>query len=93
MEIILIKESSKEYERMLEYVKNHPINENIENPMLATHGGEIWRYHDSVRNNDNIIIHHFVHNCHPKTNDVFEISFYGSQDISDDDILKVIKIV
>ena len=42
--------------------------------------------------NGNKIIHEFIHKNHPKTLDVYKITFNGSDTFTDDQIEKSIKV-
>lgn len=90
MDMILLKKDSTEWKAMWETLSNHPINEGLEYPMVAYNEGEQWQYMGSYRQDDKII-HDFRHRNHPKTLDVYKITFNGNQ-VPEEQIDKVIKV-
>jgi hypothetical protein len=90
MDMILLKKDSTEWNAMWETLANHPINEGLEYPMVAYNDGEQWQYMGSYRQDDKII-HDFRHRNHPKTLDVYKITFNGNQ-VPEEQIDKVIKV-
>jgi hypothetical protein len=91
MEMVLIKEGSKEWERMWDMVANHPINEGIEHPSIALNNGEGWQYMGSFKQT-NIVIHEFRHREHQKFGRREYLKFNASKDITDEDIEKVLSV-
>lgn len=91
MEMVLIKQDSQEWERMWDMVANHPINEGIEHPSVALINGEAWQYMGSFKQ-DNRIIHEFRHREHPKFQRREYIKFGASENITDEDIEKVLSV-
>lgn len=90
MEYVLIKPDSEEWNEMWEEVKNHPINDNIENPTLALNMGEAWQYMGSYKKNG-IVISDFRHRCHPKTDNLYRFS-YEHTSVADDNIVRKVKL-
>lgn len=93
MEMVLIKQDSNEWNYMWEWLENHPLNEGITDPSLALHekSGELWEYMGSYRQNAKVI-HEFRHRCHPKSERVEYLKTYASENITDEDIEKVVKM-
>ena len=91
MEMLLLKVESKPWEEMWEWLSNHPINEGVDNPSLATNMDESWQYMGSFRNND-VVISEFRHRNHPRTNNVYKLSYQHINPISSDSILKSTKL-
>ena len=73
MEMILIKIDSLEWEYMWNWLANHPINQDLEDPKLAPNDGEVWQYMGSYKNKD-VVITEFRHRNHPKTNGLYKTS-------------------
>jgi hypothetical protein len=90
MEFIAIKIGSKEWDNLWEFVANHPINKDIENPKNALHNNLNWGYIGSFKNG-NKVISEVVHGCHPVTNDVYKIS-YEHKDFDNESIASTAKI-
>jgi hypothetical protein len=91
MELIFVKQNSTEWNYIWDFVAKHPINEDLEEPQTAWNEGEAWQYMGSFKNKTKVI-HEFRHRQHPKTNDVYKITFNGSETFSDDQIEKQTKI-
>ena len=91
MEMIFIKKDTAEWEHIWNFVANHPINEGIDEPRLAINEGEGWQYMGSYKNGKQII-HEVRHRFHPRTLDVYKLSFNGSESFTDDQTEKTIKI-
>lgn len=91
MELIFVKQDSTEWDFIWDYVAKHPINEGLDEPQTALNEGETWQYMGTFKNKDKII-HTFRHRFHPKTNDVYNLTFIGSETFSEDQIDKEIKI-
>lgn len=92
MEFVLIKENSNEWNEMWGWLASHPLNEGLEEPMVALNDGEAWQYMGSYRGNGNSVVHSFRHRSHPLDNEIKNISVNGSQEISEDDIERTIPI-
>ena len=90
MDMILIKKDTTEWNTMWETLANHPINDGLEFPRIAYNDGEQWQYMGSYRQ-DGKIIHDFRHRNHPKTLDVYKITFNGNA-VSEEDIDKTIRV-
>jgi hypothetical protein len=91
MELIFVKRDSKEWNYIWDFVANHPINEGIDEPRMAMNEGEGWQYMGSFKNGDKLV-HEFKHRFHPRTMDVYKITFNGSENFTDDQIDKTTKI-
>lgn len=92
MEMILIKENSKEWEFMWDWIAKHPINNGLNNPDIAlSEDKKIWQYMGSLKQN-NEVLHQFQHLNHPLTNKKENIVLKASETISDNDIEKVLSI-
>lgn len=92
MEFLNIKPNSTEWEYIWEFVANHPINEDLEDPKLATNNGEVWQYIGSYKHKDKVI-HTLRHRQHPKTNELYKLSLNASDTFDDTqiDVLAPIK--
>jgi hypothetical protein len=64
MNLILVKQNSPEWEYMWNWLANHPLNQQLENPSLALNEGEAWQYMGSYKQID-ATIHTFRHKNHP----------------------------
>lgn len=91
MELIFVKQDSTEWEYIWDFVAKHPINEGIDEPRTALNEGQEWQYMGTYKNK-NKLIHEFRHLLHPRTNNIYKITFNGSETFSDDQIEKEIKI-
>lgn len=92
MEMVLIKPNSNEWEFMWEWVANHPINKDIENPSVALNpeNNECWQYMGSYAYN-NITIHEFRHRAHPTTEQREYLKLYASENFNEQDVEKRLK--
>jgi hypothetical protein len=91
MEFVIIEIGSKEWDYMWEWLSNHPINKDLEEPSVALNEGEAWQYMGSYKQNDSVI-HSFRHRSHPLTNRIEQISLYSSNEFSTDQIKKSYKL-
>lgn len=91
MELIFVKKDSTEWNYIWDFVANHPINEELEEPRTAFNEGEAWQYMGSFKNKDKVI-HEFRHRFHPKTMGVYNITFNGSDEFTNEQIDKSINI-
>jgi len=91
MELIFVKQDSTEWEYIWDFVAKHPINEGLEEPKIALNEGEAWQYMGSFKNK-NRLIHEFRHRYHPNTQNVYNLTFNGSDSFTDEQIDKTIKI-
>jgi hypothetical protein len=93
MEMVLIKPDSAEWNYMWEWVANHPINEGFEDPSVALNpeNNEAWQYMGSYRSN-NRIVHEFRHRSLPITNERQYLKVSASENITDEDIEKVLSV-
>jgi hypothetical protein len=92
MEMVLIKPESREWNYMWDWVAAHPRNEGLEEPSTATsEDNEVWQYMGSFRQN-NLTIHEFRHRNHPLTNKREYLKVKCSEDMTDEDIEKVLKV-
>ena len=93
MDIILLKQNGVEWDAMWNFVANHPINEGLVEPRIAMNEGEAWQYMCTYTNKErNKFIHELRHKNHPNTNGVYFIKFNSENKISDEDIIKTIKV-
>lgn len=91
MELILIKVDAPEWVFMWEWVKNHPLNIDNEEPTICFNDGETWQYMGSYLQNKKII-HEFRHRNHPLTNKVEHLVLNGNEGLTDDQIEKRTKL-
>lgn len=91
MEFIIVEINSKEWNYMWDWLKNHPINNGLEQPDVALNGNEAWQYMGSYKQGDKVL-HEFRHRNHPLTNKVERISLYCSDEFTQDQIKKSFKI-
>lgn len=85
MELVLIKIGSTEWEYILNWVENHPLNKGLENPRTALNNGEEWQYMGSFKNKERVI-HSLRHLNHPVTESVQNISVQCSDGFNDEQI-------
>lgn len=74
MKYVLLKQESKDWEIMWNWLAVHPINEGIENPSLALNQEEAWQYMGSYKSGDKLISE-FRHRLHPTTNNIHKLVF------------------
>jgi hypothetical protein len=74
MEYIFVKTDSQEWGDMWDFVRTHPINENLEEPCIATNNNEVWEYLGSFKNDDKVISE-IRHGSHPRTNEMYKIMY------------------
>jgi hypothetical protein len=91
MDLVIIERETAEWNYMWEWLENHPINEDIEEPRLALNNGELWQYMGSYRQ-DNKYLSEFRHREHPRTNKIEKIVFEHKEPIKAESISKVIKV-
>lgn len=92
MELVLIKIGSLEWSYMWEWLGNHPINEGLDKPSVAYHYGEVWEYMGSFKQKDKLI-HSFRHRSHPRHGQRIDLHVEASENLTNEDILKEIKMV
>lgn len=92
MEFVLIKENSNEWNEMWGWLASHPLNEGLEEPMVALNDGEAWQYMGSYRGNGNSVVHEFRHRFHPKDGERKYLKMNATSTISDVDIERTIPI-
>ena len=93
MELIFVKQDSTEWDFIWDFVAKHPINEDLEEPQTAWNNGEAWQYICTYTNKEkNKFIHEFRHKNHPNTNSIYFIRFSSENIITDEDIIKTIKV-
>jgi len=85
MEYIIIKRDSNTWNEIWEWLAKHPINEGIDEPMVALNYGEAWQYVGSFRNHGTVISE-FRHRYSPKTSRREVIKYLHSNDIPIEDI-------
>ena len=91
MELVLIKPESIEWNYIWQWLENHPINKDIENPTLATNNGESWQYMGSYKQG-NRLLHSLRHRCHPLTDRVETLSLQNSTEFTLDQIYNEYKL-
>ena len=91
MELVLIKQDSPEWEYMWGFLDSHPINEGIEEPRVALNEGEAWQYMGSFKQEDKVI-HEFRHRYHPTTLNRYNLKFKASENFTNEQIEKTLKI-
>jgi hypothetical protein len=74
MEVVLLKPESPEWNEAWEWLGDHPVNDNIDNPKEALNEGEAWQYMGSMLK-DGVLITDFRHRFHPKTDAMYKCSF------------------
>ena len=90
MEMILIKIGSPEWDYMWNWIAEHPLNKDNEQPTVCLNNDEAWQYMGSYIQKDKAI-HEFRHRNHPLTNRVEKLSVNASEALTDDQIEKRIK--
>lgn len=91
MDIVFLKKDSAEWSTMWDFLVKHPINEGLQYPNIAYNEGEQWQYMGSYKQGDKVI-HDFRHRNHPKTQNVYKVTFVASDEFTDDQIDKTIKV-
>lgn len=91
MELILIEPNSPEWDFMWNWLSNHPINENIEEPSVAQNNGESWQYMGSFKQEERVI-HEFRHRNHPATNLIQNLKVHASDAFTNEQIKKAYKL-
>lgn len=91
MELILIEPESPEWNYMWEWLANHPINDNLEEPSVALNENEGWQYMGSFKQDDKVI-HEFRHRNHPITHTVQSLKLKASDNLTEDQIVKKFKL-
>lgn len=91
MEMIILKQNCPEWEYAWEWLANHPLNKDLENPSVAFNNGEGWQYMGSYRQNGQVI-HEFRHRSHPVTDDVQFLKVNASESMNAEDIEKTVPI-
>jgi len=91
MELVIIEMDSPEWEYMWNWLAEHPINKDLDNPSLATNNGEVWQYMGSYKLK-NKVIHCLRHRYHPLTNRVENLSLNASDSFDVNQIKKSFKI-
>lgn len=90
MDLVLIKKDSKEWNYIWNWLAEHPLNEDIEEPQVALNDGYMWEYMGSFKHNDNVITQ-FRHRHHIKTNRLEELML-SHKDFDIDSIEKSFKL-
>jgi hypothetical protein len=91
MEMIILKQNCPEWEYAWDWLSNHPLNKDLENPSVALNNEEGWQYMGSYRQNGQVI-HEFRHRSHPLTNDVQFLKVNASESMNAEDIEKTVPI-
>lgn len=86
MRYIIIKEGTREWERIWEWLAEHPINKGIEDPTLAINEGEVWQYMGTFVGKDDVAISEFRHRMHPLDNSRKVLKMLHETSISNEDI-------
>lgn len=87
MEMLIVKENSPEYDYMWGWLANHPLNKELEDPMVAYHDGGTWQYMGSFKQGTKAV-HEFRHRCHPTTLNRVDLKVSASSWFNDEDIEK-----
>jgi hypothetical protein len=74
MEGVILKQDSPDWLGAWGWLDAHPINTGLPEPKVALNQGEVWQYMGSYLK-DGILISDFRHRCHPRTNDLYRLSF------------------
>jgi hypothetical protein len=91
MELVLIDWESPEWEFMWNWLENHPLNQGLDSPSLASNNGEHWQYMGSLKQKDRIL-HQFRHRNHPVTNNIQTVSVQSSDLFTPDQIIRTYNI-
>jgi len=87
MELVLIEPQSPEWDYMWNWLSQHPINENLSEPSIATNEGESWQYMGTFKQGDKYI-HTLRHRNHPVTQNVMELNLNASAMLTDEQIVR-----
>lgn len=91
MELVLVKIDSPEWEYIWDYIKNHPINQGIEEPTTALNNGYGWEYMGTFMQ-EGKALHQLRHFCHPNGNYTRTISLQASSSFTSEQVLKKFKL-
>lgn len=78
LEVVFVKPHSPEWDYIWDYVTNHPINKDIEEPRVAQNGSHAWRYMGTTTFKSEAI-HTVKHTLHPTINDATVITIRASE--------------
>lgn len=87
MELVLIKPQSPEWDWMWNWLSQHPINENITEPSVATNENESWQYMGTFKQ-ANKYVHCLRHRKHPLTQNVVELNVNASPILTEEQIVR-----
>lgn len=87
MKLVLIEIDSIEWNYMWNWLSNHPINKDLEEPSIALNEGESWQYMGSLKQGDRLI-HQFRHRNHPVTQNIQSVSLEASSGMTPEQIHK-----
>lgn len=91
MEFILIDTKSIESDYMWNWLENHPLNIDLEEPRSADNNGFEWEYVGSFMQ-DKKVVHEFIHQQHPKTQAPIKLSLNASNHFTEDAIIRKFRI-
>jgi hypothetical protein len=80
---IKIKPNSPEAIYMLDWLGNHPLNNDLLDPITALNEGEVWQYKGSYLH-ENKVVHEFKHLNHPKIHGETVLVVRASDNINED---------
>ena len=94
MEMIIIRIGSVEWEKMWEWLGEHPINDGISNPTIAENpiNFEKWQYMGSYRGQGGAVVSELRHRSHPMDNERRLIKYLHENGVPESDIAQVIRI-
>jgi len=91
MELALIKINSPEWNYMWDWISTHPMNEGLDKPSIAYNEGEMWQYMGSFKQK-NQLVHSFRHRQHPMHNQRVDLHLKASDDFTEEQIEKNLKL-
>jgi hypothetical protein len=91
MEMIVLKQNSPEWEFAWNWLSEHPLNKNLDEPSIAMNNEEAWQYMGSYRH-DGKVLHEFRHRNHPTTNEITFLKMNASEKMNAEDIDKIVPI-
>lgn len=91
MELVLIEPDSPEWLFMWDWLAKHPLNKDIELPMVAMNQGQAWQYMGSYKQKERVI-HTFRHRNHPTTGSIQTTSVAASDNLTQEQINKIFRL-
>lgn len=91
MDLVLVEIGSPEWDFIWDYVDKHPINDGIEQASFILTDGIGWEYMGTLMQGDKAI-HQVRHKKHPKTNNIYNMTFNASEAFTKEQIAKKFRL-